>query len=177
MKTLIATCFAISLAIVIFGYGVSACIACETFSLKHPYCSELSKFGSFYGTNLRGNLFSGFLSLGGLLLSLKTFVVITMKTNVYDSDVYKKNWHDQQKISPGGRLYDPLKELSSILYLSILTTLATAVLQITLGLWESLLVAMACIWSAIFSTTLLVASLVLMKRNLDVWFGYLNDEP
>jgi hypothetical protein len=42
----------------------------------------------FYGENIRGSLFTGFLTLGGFLLSLKTFIIVKMKENVYDDERY-----------------------------------------------------------------------------------------
>ena len=44
----------------------------------------------FYASNLRGSFFTGFLALGGFLMSAKTFIIVNMKKEVYDSAAIKQ---------------------------------------------------------------------------------------
>ena len=108
-------------------------------------------------------------------MSLKTFIIVNMKENVYDSLHYKRNWEDQSKLGHNGGLYEPLKDLSDLLYYAILASILSAVFQITIGLHLHWLSSVFCIWSVIFAVLLLLDSLVLIKRNLNTWFSFLED--
>lgn len=108
-----------------------------------------------------------FVSVGAFLLSLKTFIVLTMKKELFDTEAYKKV---HEKMSSGGDvggLYAPLKQLNDYIYWAILMSLLTAVLQVTLGFFPYLVPVVICISMAMASSVYLVWSLVLVKRNLD----------
>ena len=47
-------------------------------------------FFDFYHKNLRGYLFSGFISVGSFLLSLHTFVIINLRDKVFATQEYKE---------------------------------------------------------------------------------------
>ena len=47
-------------------------------------------FHSFYQASIRGYLFSGFISVGSLLLSLHTFVIVNLKDKLFSTDRYKE---------------------------------------------------------------------------------------
>jgi hypothetical protein len=170
-----------SIVIVTFFYGAALLYCCGVINLRYPYCASFDSFGVFYGKNLRGSLFAGFLTLGGFLLSLKTFIVINMKKEVFDTVQYQNEWKEQKKLDSSndlGLMYSPLRELSSILFASILSCVVTAVLQLTLGLTETLIAAIICLWSALVSLLLLTWSLWLIRTNLTRMFDYLdNSEP
>ena len=162
-----------SFAIVIAGHWVAVSTTCDL-AKGGIYCENLEKLTKFYEKNIRGHLFAGFLALGGFLLSLKTFIVVSMKENVYDNKRYKDNWERQLKIDPGLKLYSPLKELSDLLFYAILSVIVTAILQMTLGLYPHWIASLLCLGSAVYAILLLLKSLFLIKKNLDVWFSYLE---
>lgn len=128
---------------------------------------------TFYGTNLRGNLFSGFLALGGFIFSLKAFILVTMKQNVYDSDIYEERWLANNENGTGEAYFLPLKELNSVLYMTVLLSISSAILNITIGLLPNILVVYLCIFSSLTAIIYLINSLWLIKCNLDTWFDYL----
>jgi len=162
---------------IVAGYFVAVYLLCHPGNLTgYLYCSEVEKLADYYEKNLRGHLFAAFLALGGFLLSLKTFIVVTMKENVYDSDKYKKNFKDKQKLNSSLKLYAPLQELSDLLFYAILASIISALLQMTIGLYPYWVAAMIAISSSIFAMVLLLASLHLIKRNLDGWFENLHGE-
>lgn len=130
----------------------------------------------FYGENLRGNLFSGFLALGGFIFSLKAFILVTMKQNVYDSEIYEEKWLELNKGASGDVYFSPLKELNSVLYMTVLLSIFCAMLNITIGLLPIILVVYICIFSAFYATAYLILSLWLIKGNLDTWFEYLGQK-
>lgn len=135
-----------------------------------------SDFAAFYADNIRGHLFTGFLALGGFLLSLKTFIIVTMKDGVYDTDAYRKVWRESKKRNVNFKLYTPLKELSDLLFYAILASIGAAIMQMTFGLCSIWWIALICVFSAVYASALLVRSLFLIKDNLDRWFDYLEPE-
>lgn len=163
-----------SLAIVATGYGIAIFITCDPINTQNTFCPNIEKLAGYYEKNIRGHLFAGFLALGGFLLSLKTFIVVNMKENVYDNDKYQDNWKKQAKLNPEIKLYSPLKELSDLLFYAILAAIISAIFQMTIGLYSHWLASLICLGSAVYAIALLISSLVLIKQNLDTWFSYLE---
>lgn len=135
-------------------------------------------FSSYYGENLRGHLFAGYISLGAFLLSLKTFIIISMKSHVYDSKSYKEH-HEKEMRKEGiegdaskKRLYAPLQQLSDFIYYAIVFSLLAAVFQVSIGLIESVYATFFCLWIVVFATVLLFNCLRLIKQNIDVWLNH-----
>lgn len=174
-KTLIWRLFGLSALIAAAAYVISLFAYCDPIASKSIYCPKLDGFGKFFNDNIRASLFAGFLSLGGFLLSLKTFIIVNMKKDVYDSPKYGQTWEAHSKLGAVGRKYDPLRELSAVLFAAILTAILTAILQITVGLHQSFGSSFICLWSATFATILLVKSLFLIRSNLKNMFDYLDD--
>jgi hypothetical protein len=166
--------FLVTVGLTIAGYGFALFAMCEPLITKSIYCSDISSLAKYFAENIRGHLFAGFLALGGFLLSLKTFIVVNMKENVYDDEYYKKNWKKLKKTESDLKLYGPLKELSDLLYHAILAAIISAVLQMSLGLYLHWLASIICIWSALYAVALLVWSLKVIKQNLDEWFTNLD---
>lgn len=169
----------ISLAAAYAVYASAHLYYCGLINIHHPYCSAFDGFTTFYGDKLRGSLFAGFLTLGGFLLSLKTFIVVNMKKEVFESPVYKKEWEEQKKLDTSnkmGKRYTPLRYLSGVLYAAILACLSTAVLQLTVGLVPSFLAALACLWAVSVSLLLLAWALWLIRANLVRMFDYLDSQ-
>ena len=137
--------------------------------------SDLPKFTNYFAENLRGNLFAGFLTVGGFLFSLKTFIVIKMKENVYDHRKYKDRVEEHRKHNKDITFYGPLRRLSGLLFVSVLSSIFSAVMQLTVGLIDKWYAALACIWSSVIAITLLTVSIFVIKNNLDQWFEFLED--
>ncbi|RRV32165.1 hypothetical protein EGJ86_18405 [Pseudomonas sp. o96-267] len=163
-----------ALLIAAAGYIVSLLIFCDPLTTKSLTCHPLKSFPEYYADNIRGHLFAGFLALGGFLLSLKTFIIVTMKENVYDNPKYIEKWQSANKENPSLKLYLPLKQLSDFLYYAIIASISTAVFQLTIGLYEHWITALISTASSIYATLLLSWCLLLIKRNLDTWFEYLD---
>jgi len=167
-----------SIVLAAVGYAFGLLAYCDPIGSKQMYCARLDDFWEFFNSNIRASLFAGFLSLGGFLLSLKTFIIVNMKKDVFDSEKYKSTWENQSKLDLSGKLgrrYDPLRELSNVLFAAIVTAIGTAVLQITVGLHESFWTTFICLWAAIFATMLLLTCLRLIKSNLNTMFEHLED--
>lgn len=176
----------ISLGFVLAGLGVSYWFVTRPIDCGYDvhfskYChshfvTRLYRFSGFFGEHLRGHLFAGYISLGAFLLSLKTFIIIGMKKNVYDSEAYK-DFHDRQMRNKHGEdyrlgnkmLYAPLVELSDFIYFAIIFSLLAAIAQVSVGLIDHYYAALFCLWLVIFATLLLFNCLRLIKMNIDIW--------
>lgn len=123
----------------------------------------------YYQKHLRGNIFAGLISVGGFLMAGKTFILITMKQNVFDSPEYIKRHEDLRVLDPDLKLYDQLIELKDILYLSVLVTILAAIVQFTIGLIPHWSFSFLAITVSIFSIILVIDGLNYIKINLDFW--------
>lgn len=128
----------------------------------------------FYEDKLRGALFGGFLTLAGFLFSLKTFIVIKMKENVYDHDFYEKLVNERKVHNEKITRYGPLKNLSDLLFWSVLLSFVSAIFQFSLGLLGNLWAVYACLWISIFTVITFFISLFAMQTNLNTWFEHLE---
>lgn len=133
-----------------------------------PGVSE--KFFDFYHKNLRGYLFSGFISVGSFLLSLHTFVIINIRDKVFATPEYKDTYCKANGISPDkikdSDLYKPLDNLSSFINTSILFSLTTAITQFTIGLSTNLFACLFCVWLAILTIFFLLHCLIIIRQNI-----------
>ena len=176
MKREVAAIVGLSLLIVLLSYFGALLYYCGGIYWK-PYCADISYFGPFYGKSLRGSLFTGFLTLGGFLLSLKTFIVVNMKKEVFDTEDYKAEWEEQKKLDAANKMgprFEPLRYLSTTLFLSIASCVITSVLQLTIGLADIFWAAIICLWAALVSVLFLLRSLWLIRVNLNRMFDFLD---
>ena len=136
---------------------------------------ELSEF---YGENLRNILFTGLLTIGTFIFAVKTFIVIKLKEDVFDTEYYRKRLRRNRELSPNKKFshYGPLKNLTVILFYASTTSLTSAILQVTIGLIGSLWSTILCILFALVSITLLFISMIFVKMNLNVWLDDLEDQ-
>lgn len=131
----------------------------------------------FYDVKIRSALFSGLLTVGSFLLSLKVFIVVKFKENVFDSSAYKKRLAARRKINPNLSHYGPVRNLSQVLFIAIASSLTASVMQITVGLipkWWALLL---CTGSAAFAGVMLIQVLFLIRTILKDWLDHMEDEP
>ena len=132
------------------------------------------KIVKFYQVNIRGSLFAGFLTLGGFLLSLKTFIIVKLKENVYDHDEYEKRFKQQSKLNSKLVFYAPLKNLSNFLFWTVVSCIGAAITQLTLGLFNCFYTALIAVFTAVFALSVLMYSLYLIKLCLNDWFDFLD---
>jgi hypothetical protein len=165
-----------------FVLGVCISLASSSYicslSAAKLSCVELQSFSTFYADKLRASLFTGFLTLGGFLMSLKTFIIVNMKKEVYDTDEYKKKWliSNPRRQKDTGLLYTPLQNLSHMLYATILFSISTSAAQLTIGLFETFWGSVICVWLASVTIILLLWCLRIIKGNLDVLFIHIEEK-
>lgn len=173
MKQVLGWGLIILVLIYFLGCLAASKLMCENYAFYK--CTEFAKFSPFYALSLRGSLFAGFLTLGGFLMSLKTFIIVNMKKEVYDSPAYITKFDAEKIIKPNLRRYDPLKELSNVLFVTILSCLTTSIMQLTLGLIEIFYMSLLCLMSAVGSIALLSWTLYLIRANLQDMFDHLDN--
>lgn len=137
-----------------------------------------------YFSQLRSNFFTGFLTVGSFMLSLKTFIVVKLKESVYDSDSYRKTFDEQKHrySNQQDAYYRPLRNLSRLLFFTIASAVATAVIHVTFGLFVSIIPFVICVFSVAFSFVMVLMSLYLIHSNIYDWLerskdGKSNEEP
>lgn len=131
----------------------------------------------FYRESLQGPIFSGFLALGGFLLSLKTFILVKLNEGVFESSLYRKRHMQNCERNPGHvpPLYSPLKNLSDFLIWSVAFCVFTAALQLTLGFVNHFLATSTVIAFALQSIYLVFRSWWEIKGNLETWIELLQE--
>ena len=116
---------------------LSALIASISLALIYFLCPSLDMVPEYYAKNIRSSLFSGFLTVGSFLLSLKAFIVVKLKENIFDTYIYKEKLKERKKLNSKLTLYGPVKRLSSLLFLTISSALTASVSQLSIGLIQS----------------------------------------
>lgn len=137
--------------------------------------SGADTFAEFYADDLRGNLFSGCLTFGGFLFAAYTFIVILMKTAVYDSSDYRKIFEEKRKGDSRLQRYEPLRKLSRKLMNAVVLTLVAGVLQLTVGLIPYNWAASICLFAFLVAVIQVGASTRIMAINMQDWLGSLDD--
>lgn len=155
---------------------LSLLVASLTLALAYYLTPDLNAIPDYYARNMRGSLFTGFLTVGSFLLSLKAFIVVKLKENIFDSEGYKDKLKDRRKLNPTLTLYGPLKRLSLLIFLSIASAISAAISQLTVGLVEQWEATFFCLFVSMFAMGMLVSTLLLIKSTLDEWLDYLEVE-
>lgn len=177
MKTRLLIHFALATLLTVIFISISVLLINKEetiFTISSWQKLDLSEIESFYKESLRGNLFAGLISISALLMTGMTFILITMKNNIFDSDKYIKNFNKQKKLNSKLTHYGPLKELKDLLYYSVLASFLAAIFQFTIGLIPHYLCSILSIYIALYSIILVLDSLVMIKTNLDFWLN--NDK-
>ncbi len=128
-------------------------------------------FYSFYQMSIRGYLFSGFISVGSLLLSLHTFVIVNLKDKLFSTDRYKSKFRSSRCLAADCHidekdLLKPLDTLSSFINISVWLSILTAVSQFTVGLIDFGIASVFCIWLAMLTICFLLNSLILIRVHI-----------
>lgn len=127
-------------------------------------------------SKIQGNLFTGFLTIGGFILSIKTFVLVRLKSDIYDKEAYEEVLKKLRHTSSGHTRYQSLDNLGSALIFTIFLTLLTSVSHITIGFFWLPYGPIVC--SSLTMATLSLVSLcwLLLQSNIRIWFNFIHDE-
>lgn len=146
-----------------------ALLACHETKDVCSWLPGIQRLSAIYESKLRSDFFSGFLAVGAFLLSLKTFIVMTMKTNVYDTERYIAIWEENQKHDAEitGSRYKGLQELNDCMFNSIFCTLSAAISQVTIAIVGGTLCTFISLSLCTTSISYLIYCLLLVKKNLN----------
>lgn len=136
----------------------------------------LHPLASFYAANVRTGLFSGFLTLSGFLLAMKTLVVIQLRKELYDTEYYRKRVLKHREVNPRITVYSPLRRFGRFLLAAVICSIATSVLQFTLGFYEQDWAAGVCMAAAGVTIIVLTIALLMLWSNLGDLFKCWNEE-
>lgn len=138
--------------------------------------SELWVWVKFYREGLRTPFFSGFLTVGGFLLTLKTTILLRIK-EIYDTEQYLNDWQNFQeqrrRANPAAQAtdyYGPLRNLGIGLLANVVLTLVSAMLQVTLGFVNQYWAVGICLGFAASTLLLLLFLWWQIAANLMHWF-------
>lgn len=124
----------------------------------------------------RGNLFSGFVSMGSVLLAMKTFIVVRLQEKLYSTKRYVRLYREQNE-GAVDQLYAPLRNLSDFFIVSVIACMAAGVMQIGVGgevdgPWRVGIV----LGFTVGGLVMLVSSWWLLRGNLHRYFEHLEKE-
>lgn len=131
-----------------------------------------TNFFEFHHKNLRGYLFSGFISVGSFLLSLHTFVIVNLKEKLFGTKEYLETYKLAKGIENDvdeSDMYKPLDNLSSFINTSIWLSIITAISQFTIGLSTNLFACLFCVWLAILTVIFMLHCLIIIRENIKIF--------
>lgn len=129
---------------------------------------------AYFGEKIRPSLFTGLLTIGSFLLSLKVFIVVKFKETVFDSKEYKERLLELRKIDPSIQHYAQVRNLSSVLFLSIASAIGASFSQLTIGLIACPLAMLFCVFIASFAGAMLLQTLFLIRKILREWLDHME---
>lgn len=154
---------------------LAICILTSFFAVHFGFVTQ--DIVTFYGDKMRGPLFSGFLSVGGFLFSVKTFIVIKLKEAVYDHEAYGRRLAKLRELKPSLRRYKPLRSMSDLLFFCVLVALVNAATNLTIGLIPSPYAVSFCMALAFAGLLSLILALLVLKRNMADYFDFIDENP
>lgn len=115
----------------------------------------------------RTSIFTSSLTLGTFLFTMKTFMIQTIKKEIYDTSEYQDNIR-KRLINGQSNVgyYSPLKRLSRLITASILLAIVNACLQITIGYVERSWVSWLCLTTTLLSWGLVASVLMMVSKNM-----------
>lgn len=161
------------LALVIFLASLLILLSLETIGDLTGFKPVTGSLHEIYEVKLQVPFFTGFLTLGSFLLTLKTFVIMKLKESLYDSECYQERVRKQRILKPDLAAYNPLNNLATFLIYAVIMAVLTAGAQITIGFLPFNIAAAICISLAITTLFLVLIAWWNIKKNLsdlfDIW--------
>lgn len=126
-----------------------------------------------YTEPMRNSFFTGFLTLGSFLMSVASFLVVQLNTNIYSKDRYAEL---HQKLDPKNSKRDGLREFTFWIILNIVAALTTSFLQVTVGFVKVGLTDTICMLAALVTFLITGRTIYLIRRVIVDMFDWLDDE-
>lgn len=154
---------------VLFGAMVAGSVYCLS--------PDLPRAVVFFSEKIRASLFTGLLTVGSFLLSLKVFIIVKFKETVFDSKEYKERLNELRKVNPALEHYAQVRNLSAVLFFAIASAIVASACQLTIGLLEHPAAMLICVFIASFAGAMLIQTLLLIKRILGEWLDHMEIKP
>lgn len=129
-----------------------------------------------YSAKLQTPLFTGFLTLGSFLLTLKTFILVQLKEKLYDDAGYIERIARLRFQNASLKLYAPIMRLAELLLIAVVMALGTALLQITLGFVEHQISSAICLSFAMGTLFLVGFAWWQIRKNIYDLFQYWDEQ-
>lgn len=128
-------------------------------------------------SNLKNSLFTGFLTVGSFLLSLKTFI-IAKQSEILKSDWYT-NLYEKYKSTLKDKKVDkftPLENINNIIAATIFSCFLTSVLHLLLVFFYNIYYLSLCFGLTVGTLFIVIRITFIMKSLTNKWIGLLRDE-
>lgn len=135
---------------------------------------ELIKELLTYYDSIKGYLFVTSITIGAFLFTMKSFIVLNMKKEVYDTNAYIEHYVSSKKLGVKETRYAPLERLRQFLYLSIFSALVNGPIQLFLGYFSNAFVLFLSLVITLITWGLVLYSLYLVNQNLK-WLTEFSD--
>ena len=141
------------------------------------WCLENGDLAKFYAESMRSSLFSGLLTVSAFVFSVKTFLLMALEKDVYNTTTYRRLVAKMQTLDPKLDRLEPLQNIHIALKRTVWLSFIAAVLQVSLGLLKSNLAAAACLLSAAVALMLIGHSFYVHHVAMQDWFQVVSDKP
>lgn len=137
-----------------------------------------------YQESLRSPLFTGFFTLGGFLLTLKSAILMRIK-EIYETEDYCEKWEvwREQNRREGKSVnnldegyYSPLRNLGIALMANVILALFSSFLQMSVGFINAPSAVAVCLGFAITSIGLVIFLSFQISGNLMMWFEHIEKQ-
>lgn len=119
-----------------------------------------------YYNEFRTAIFLSSLTLGTFLFTMKSFIVSTMKTQVFDTPSYQDEVTARIASGENDQYYGPLKSFTRLMSWSIWMALGNALVQLILGVSDNAILVVVCASTTLLSWALVVIVLRKVSANL-----------
>ena len=130
-----------------------------------------------YSGKLQSAFFTGFLTLAGFILSLKTNILLRLQKDLFEDPIYLQRVENASHLE-GKQLSRsaPLINLGEFLIWTVLICLGAALVQITLGLIQTDWAVAGCFATVGSALVFVFFSWRAIRQNLRLWFELLREK-
>lgn len=135
-------------------------------------CDQLVADIINYYASVKGYLFVTSITVGAFLFTMKTFIIQTMKKEVYDTSAYGEEYTSAKITNKKLTRYKQLNRLRLFLFLAVAFTLGSGLIQLVLGFFVNIYTVLVCFFIAFVSWVMVFIALILVNNNLKYMLIY-----
>ncbi|ATG76067.1 hypothetical protein AOR04_00045 [Pseudoalteromonas sp. 1_2015MBL_MicDiv] len=135
-------------------------------------CDQLVADIINYYASVKGYLFVTSITVGAFLFTMKTFIIQTMKKEVYDTSAYGEKYTSAKITNKKLTRYRQLNRLRLFLFLAVAFTLGSGLIQLVLGFFVNIYTVLVCFFIAFVSWVMVFIALILVNNNLKYMLIY-----